>query len=250
MTPDGLRIASANVDITADALNTLDTLNRERALEHASFIVEAPAGAGKTELLTQRYLKLLASVNEPEEIIALTFTNKAAAEMRNRILLSLEGAQNETLETASHKLKTRELANAALNQSNAKQWDILTQPSRLRILTIDALCSSLTRQMPLLSKFGGQPAISDDTDSHYAEAARRAISHIMHETDVDDTVSTALRFMDNNSEKLAALLAKMLARRDQWLPLAVQMHGLDAEEMSANTERALQHLIAEALQPV
>lgn len=250
MTPDGLGIASTNVDTTADALNTLDILNRERALEHASFIVEAPAGAGKTELLTQRYLKLLASVNEPEEIIALTFTNKAAAEMRNRILLSLEGAQNETLETAPHKLKTRELANAALSQSNAKQWEILTQPSRLRISTIDALCSSLTRQMPLLSKFGGQPAVSDDTESHYAEAARRAISHIMHETDVNDTVTTALRFMDNNSEKLAALLAKMLARRDQWLPLAVQMHGLDTEEMSANTERALQHLIAEALQPV
>src|SRR5450830_219429 len=231
-------------------LNALDTINRVRALEHASFIVEAPAGAGKTELLTQRYLKLLASVNEPEEIIALTFTNKAATEMRNRILLSLEHAQNKTPESAPHKLTTRDLANAALSQSNAKQWDIIAQPSRLRILTIDALCSSLTRQMPLLSKFGGQPVVSDDTEPHYLDAARRAIAHIMHETSLDDTVTTALRYMDNNSEKLIALLAKMLARRDQWLPLAGQMHGLDVEELSRNTETALQHLIAEALQPV
>ncbi|NOS98063.1 MAG: UvrD-helicase domain-containing protein, partial [Methylotenera sp.] len=229
-------------------LNTLDTQNRERALAHASFIVEAPAGAGKTELLTQRYLKLLATVTEPEEIIALTFTNKAATEMRNRILLSLENAQQQTLETAPHKLKTRELANNALQQSNAKNWDILTQPSRLRILTIDALCSSLTRQMPLLSKFGGQPVVCDDTDTHYLEAARRAIAGITQETQADDTVTTALRYMDNNSEKLMALLAKMLARRDQWLPHAGQHHTLSADEIAQNTELALQHLIADALQ--
>ncbi len=238
------------LDLNTLDLNTLDSLNRVRALDHASFIVEAPAGAGKTELLTQRYLKLLASVNEPEEIIALTFTNKAATEMRNRILLSLEHAQNQTPESAAHKLVTRGLANAALSQSQAKQWDIIDQPSRLRILTIDALCSSLTRQMPLLSKFGGQPVVSDDTEPHYLDAARRAIAHIMQETKPDDVVTTALRYMDNNSEKLIALLAKMLARRDQWLPLAGQMHGLDVEEMSRNTEAALQHLIAEALQPV
>jgi len=237
-------------DLNALDLNLMDSLNRVRALEHASFIVEAPAGAGKTELLTQRYLKLLATVNEPEEIIALTFTNKAAAEMRNRILLSLENAQNQTLETAAHKLVTRDLANAALEQSIAKSWDIIAQPSRLRILTIDALCSSLTRQMPLLSKFGGQPAVSDDTDSHYIEAARRAISHIVHETRPDDTVTVALSYLDNDSEKLAKLLAKMLARRDQWLPHAFDLHGKELEEVSENTSLALKHLIAESLQCV
>lgn len=228
-------------------LNAQDSANRERALGHASFIVEAPAGAGKTELLTQRYLKLLASVSEPEEIIALTFTNKAAAEMRNRILLSLEHAQQQTPETAAHKLITRKLANAALQQSVAKQWDILKQPSRLRILTIDALCSSLTRQMPLLSKFGGQPQVSDDTETLYLEAARRAIAHITLETETDAPVTTALRYLDNNSQKLMQLLAKMLARRDQWLPLASQMHVADAADVSFNIEVALNHLISQAL---
>ncbi|MBA3696516.1 MAG: UvrD-helicase domain-containing protein, partial [Methylotenera sp.] len=226
----------------------LDALNRERALEHASFIVEAPAGAGKTELLTQRYLSLLAIVNEPEEIIALTFTNKAAAEMRNRILLSLENAQLQTPETAAHKLKTRQLANAALEQSHSKQWNILQQPNRLRIMTMDALCSSLTKQMPLLSRFGGQPQVSDDTDTQYLEAARRAIAQVALETSEDDTVTVALRYLDNNSEKLTALLAKMLAMRDQWLPLAGQLHSLETHDISAHTQAALEHLVTEYLE--
>lgn len=226
----------------------LDSANRELALEHASFIVEAPAGAGKTELLTQRYLSLLAVVNEPEEIVALTFTNKAAAEMRNRILLSLENARLQTPETAPHKLITRGLALAALKQSASKQWDILQQPARLRIMTMDALCSSLTRQMPLLSRFGGQPQVSDDAETHYLEAARRAISQVAQESNDDDTVTMALRYLDNNSEKLTALLARMLAMRDQWLPLAGQLHGLEFDDITAHTEVALQHLIAEYLE--
>ena len=204
-----------------------DRLSRMRALELGSFIVEAPAGAGKTELLTQRYLRLLAVVAEPEEIVAITFTNKAAAEMRNRILASLERAAAGEPPQAPHQRITFDLAQAALAAGAARGWQLIAQPARLRILTIDALCASLARQMPFLSRFGAQPKISEDPQRHYEEAARRSIAMLDEEGALGEAgvvVAEALRHLDNDSQRLAKLLAGMLERRDQWLRHTID-HG-------------------------
>ncbi|MBU0753357.1 MAG: UvrD-helicase domain-containing protein [Gammaproteobacteria bacterium] len=198
-----------------------DAAARVRALEHASFIVEAPAGAGKTELLTQRYLRLLAGVEVPEEIVAITFTNKAASEMASRILDSLRRAAGGERPEPAHKQLTFDLARAVLAVSFDRGWDLLDHPGRLRITTIDALCMSLARQMPLLSRFGSQPRLADEAGRHYAEAARRTLALIDEEGALADTVAAALRHLDNDAVRLATLLVEMLARRDQWLRHAI-----------------------------
>ena len=132
-----------------------DQAARERALNaNTSFIVQAPAGSGKTELLTQRFLVLLSRVEYPEQIIALTFTRKAASEMRARIIKALQLAVSTEAPKSQHQQLTWRLAKRALEKNNILQWNLLANPNRLRIQTIDSMCASLSKQMPLLSGFG------------------------------------------------------------------------------------------------
>src|ERR1700744_4996562 len=93
-----------------------DAAQRERALDaQESFLVQAPAGSGKTELLVLRYLELLPTVEEPEQVLAITFTRKATAEMRVRVLHALEKvSSNEDPPANEHEQEVRRLAKAAL----------------------------------------------------------------------------------------------------------------------------------------
>ena len=221
-----------------------DAAARERALDRSrSFLVQAPAGSGKTELLIQRYLVLLARVEHPESVIAITFTRKAAGEMRRRVLDALEGATDEE-PAEPHKARTWRLACAVRSRDNAYSWGLSENPNRLRIRTIDSLCDSITRRMPWLSRLGSQPELLEDARELYREAARNTIALVDDET-YGPYLEPVLLHLDNDFAALEDLLADMLDRRDQWLR---HLAGVNAAAARPILESSLRSVIEEALE--
>jgi len=207
-----------------------------------SFLVQAPAGSGKTELLTQRILALLAIVGEPEEILALTFTRKAAAEMRRRVLESLTAPQPGAGET--HKMETWTLAQQAMQRSAEKGWHLERHSSRLRIMTLDSLTFSLARQLPLLSGMGAMPSPSEHAHALYCEAAEAALDEAMR--DFPDAAEAVLLHQDHNAVAVIGLLANMLSKREQWLT-EIARHGRDMAGLRQMLESNLADIMMQTL---
>lgn len=195
-----------------------DWQERRKAIDvHRSCIVQAPAGSGKTELLTQRLLALLAVVENPEEILAITFTRKAAGEMKQRLLEALSNADDHTTPIEAHARKTWELARQALEVDHRRGWSLAANPARLQVMTIDGLCAYLTRRMPWLSRLGGQPAVTDRPQELYREAAERLLAQVDNPQRQTAAQERLLAHLDNRMTLLRDLLAVMLSKRDQWL---------------------------------
>jgi len=195
-----------------------DQTQRQQALDPSrSFIVQAPAGSGKTELLVRRILVLLTVVDQPEEIIAITFTRKAAAEMRNRVISVLATAENSEEQSPSE-LELQYLAQKVLERNNKMGWNLIDHPVRLRVQTIDSLCMTLTRQMPWLSRSGANPMIIEDPEELYRQAATATLEHLDgSRADWQDSVQILLRNFDNDYLRIQSMLMNMLVHRDQWL---------------------------------
>ncbi|MFK5926598.1 MAG: UvrD-helicase domain-containing protein [Desulfuromusa sp.] len=221
-----------------------DAKQRAAAIDvNQSCIVQAPAGSGKTELLIQRILALLAVVAQPQQILAITFTNKAAAEMRQRLLQALEAAQQLPRPAEPHAAKTWDLAVKALDRHGE---NLLRNPAQLSIQTIDSFNAALVRKMPWISRFGSIPEISEDADALYQLAAEKLLSRLDNGVTGQQQVRLLLRHLDNNVAVVQQMLVDMLRRRDQWL-----RHMLvDDENSRRSLQQGLERICSDQLKMV
>jgi ATP-dependent helicase/nuclease subunit A len=252
-------LTSKDSDTTVTQVGaSLDSQAREDALDvERSWIVEAPAGSGKTGLLIQRYLKLLGQegVTEPEQVLAITFTKKATQEIRERILEELEAAAEGAplKREAKFERTTRELAEAVLRRDEALGWGLLDRPRRLRVQTIDSVCAEIARSLPVLSGSGGGLAPVEDAAPLYREAARRTLMELGgNDAVLHESLTKLLLHRDGSLGDCERLIAEMLQRREQWAEF-VPLRGEELTEeyldgvVRPRLERALEIAICSAL---
>ena len=214
-----------------------------------SFIVQAPAGSGKTTLLTLRFLRLLAEVERPEQIVAITFTRKAAAEMRHRIVAALALGAGSLAGDADD--RTRELhryAAAALARSRELGWGLEQNPARLHVQTIDGLNHWLARRLPLAARIGSSATLVDDARALYAEAARRTVAMLDEDAPVAAGLRRLARSLDHQPRQLAELLEGMLGARELWLPKLMQ--AASGPSLRAEIDRLLRQALESELAAV
>lgn len=222
---------------------------RTRALDPArSFIVQAPAGSGKTELLIQRFLRLLACVDEPEQVLAVTFTRKAAGEMRNRVVAALRQAAGGEVPEAPHLRISYELARDVLADPRRALWQLQRHPARLGIGTIDSLNAWIAARAPLGAAAAVAPTVAEAPERLYREAARATLALIAGDDEYAGPVAALLAHLDYDAARFERLLVAMLPRRDQWLRhLAVDDSDRDRREaaLAALTAHGLETVAAQ-----
>jgi ATP-dependent helicase/nuclease subunit A len=222
-----------NTDLEADAQARLRAVDPTR-----SVILQAPAGSGKTTVLIERLLVLLAQAETPEEILAITFTRKAAAEMALRIAQVLKARSDAHQDARAQHLE--QLAQEVRLRSQARGWRLEENPNRLRIQTLDALNLALALQLPLAARGSGSLSVLAQPQAAYQIAARRALLDAQADAGLRPAVQLLFERMENDFSRCETLIAEMLPKRAHWLPYLV---GDAAVHLAARVRESLAALV-------
>ena len=228
---------SSAADQAADL--AADQEARLRAVDPArSVILQAPAGSGKTTVLIERLLVLLARAEVPEEILAITFTRKAAAEMAQRVAQILATPDEVPQDPRAQHLQR--LAQAVRARSQARGWRLAENPGRLRIQTLDALNRALALQMPLAARGTGALNVLPQPGNAYRTAARRTLLDAQSDVALRPEVQLLFERMENDFARCETLIAGMLQKRTHWLPYLV---GDAALQLAARVQDSLETVV-------
>ncbi len=227
--------------MTADA-----HVRRLAADPSRSLVVQAPAGSGKTALLIQRYLALLARVETPEEILALTFTRKAAEEMRTRVLAALTDDFARPRDN-DYEREIASLAQAAARWGEERGWFLADCPGRLRIQTFDAFCAQVVSQWPAASGAGVALEIASAPKALYAEAAFATFAGLGQDDAAGRALADLLPALANDVDRFVGLVSELLSRREQWLPIVLEIGSAAPEVARSRLEGVFLRLALDAM---
>ncbi|MEH6543647.1 MAG: UvrD-helicase domain-containing protein [Porticoccaceae bacterium] len=220
-----------------------DQAERAQALDTGtSFAVAAPAGSGKTGLLTQRMLCLLAESERPESVLCMTFTRKAAAEMRRRISDALTLGLSSTPPDNDYERHNWELAQRVLKRDQVMGWQLMASLNRLQITTIDGFCRLLAQQLAVESGLGVVPENTETPSVLYRQATRELLAELESSGPTGEALEILLTHVDNNHQQLEDLLMELIAKREQWLS-----HVVSSRDAREYLEGTLTQLITDTL---
>ncbi|GAA8280057.1 RecB-like helicase [Helicobacter pylori] len=152
--------------------------------------LKASAGSGKTFALSVRFLALLFKGANPSEILTLTFTKKATAEMKERILDYLKILQKESLENEKEKEKSQNILkeleekyrlDPSFVQNSAQKIYQRFLNAEIRISTIDAFFQSILRKFCWFVGLSANFEVNEDTKAHQQQLNESFLSALNNE---------------------------------------------------------------------
>lgn len=198
-----------------------------------SVVVEACAGSGKTWLLVARMLRLLLAGAEPSELLAITFTRKAAQEMRERLLdllhdLALQSEENARALLIERGVSEPELPHA-LSVARGLYERVLASPQSLSIDTFHSWFARLVQIAPLASGVPHGYALTESMGELMAEAYSRFMQSLNDDgqQEVRDALLTLYQLVgDWNARRL---LDAFVGKRAEWWAATLQGQALPLE---------------------